>query len=94
MDYPTKGWGLGDVVYYFDIRNGTKNSVGRIWFRRSVVCVLDKNNITTEDGAWLLPGQAYRTLEDLKKAVLKQVQDECYWLQSTEDAKKIKASFI
>ena len=88
MSYETKGWNIGDPVYYFDIRNARKNDVSLIWFRRSNVSGLDRHNISTDDGSWLLPGQAYKTLDELKTAVLQQIEEEYCWHRSAEVTKR------
>ena len=75
MKHETDGWMIGDKVYYFDTRNTTKHSVAQIMFCCGKVDSITAHNIYTDSGAFLLPGQYYRTLDELKNAVLKQIDE-------------------
>jgi hypothetical protein len=87
MDYETKGWNIGDSVYYFDIRNTSSKRVSQIMLCKSSISGVDRIRLYLDDGDFLHVDQAYRTLEELKAAVLKQVDDECRWLKCMEAAK-------
>lgn len=85
MRHETDGWKIGDKVYYFDTRNTTEHSVSQIMFCCGKVDFITAHNIYTDNGALLLPGQYYRTLDELKNAVLKQIDEEVLWLKKRLD---------
>lgn len=92
MKHETDGWAIDDKVYYFDIRNITKHDVSQIMFCCGKVESVTAHNIYTDSGALLLPGQYYRTLDELKNAVLKQIDEEV--LRSKGDRTNLSASTL